>query len=324
MKIIAFAAATGLLAAGAALAQGNFPDRPVQMIVPFPPGGVVDITGRPFAAALEKVIKQPVVIVNKAGAAGAVGNAAAANASADGYTLLASLTSILIIPEADKLFNRKPAYTLDQLQPIALLSADPTYLAVQAQSPWKSVKELVEAAKAKPNSLSYSSSGVYGALHVPIEMFAHAAGIRMRHVPTSGGGPAVTALLGGHVDMTCGGPAALDAQAKAGKLRILAGWGAKRHPGLPDVPTFKELGYNIEYYIWVGLFAPAKVPQPIATKWRELVRQAATSAEFKEQMAKVNTPIYYLDAPEFRKFIDADQKRLAEVVKVIGKVDDKK
>jgi tripartite-type tricarboxylate transporter receptor subunit TctC len=324
MKHRLFLTAALLVLAAAAFAQEPYPSRPISMIVPYPPGGVVDLGGRPLAMAMEKVLKQPVVIANRAGAAGAVGIAAAAGAKPDGYTLLMAAPSIAVIPEADKLFGRKPAYALDQLTPVALISADPTYLAVRSDSPWKSLKDLVADAKQRPSQLSFSSSGIYGALHLPMEMFLHAAGLKMRHVPTNGGGPAVTALLGGHVDMTVGGPAALSAQIKAGKLRALAGWGAKRHELLPDVPTFKELGYDIEYHIWVAMFAPAGMPETPMKALRDAVRIAVEDADFKSTMAKLNTPVSYLDAPEFRKFLDIDAKRLADVVRVVGRVEEKK
>ena len=313
-----------LAAAAAAFAQEPYPGRPISMIVPYPPGGVVDLGGRPLAAAMEKFLKQPVVIANRPGAAGAIGIAAAAHAKPDGYTVLMAAPSLLVIPEADKLFGRKPVYALEQLAPIALVSADPTYLAVRADSPWKSLKELVEDARLRPGQLSFSSSGIYGALHLPIEMFLHAAGLKMRHLPTNGGGPAVTALLGGHVELTAGGPAALSAQIKAGKLRALAGWGGKRHELLPDVPTFKELGYDIEYHIWVAMFAPAGLPEAATKTLRDAVRVAVEDADFKATIPRLNTPIAYMDAPEFRKYLDVDAKRLAEVVKVVGRVEEKK
>jgi tripartite-type tricarboxylate transporter receptor subunit TctC len=309
------------LAAQPAVAQDAFPSRAITMIVPFPPGGVADITGRPTAAALEKVLKQPIAVTNRPGAGGAVGNAAVANAKPDGYTVLMALSSISVIPAADQLFDRKPAYALSQFAPIALISADPTFLTVRTESPWKTVKEFVAEAKKKPGQLSFSSSGVYGALHMPMEMFMHAAGIRMRHVPTTGGGPALTAILGGHVDVTAGGPAAISGHVKGGKLRPLAGWGTKRHPAYPDVPTFKELGYDVEYYIWAGLFAPAGTPEPVMKVLRDAVRKAVAEPEFKGQMEKVNSPIVYMDAPEFRKYWEADAKRLATAVKVVGKVE---
>jgi len=307
-----------------ALAQDAYPSRPITMVVPFPPGGVADITGRPTAIALERILKQPVVISNRAGAGGAVGNAAVANARPDGYTILMALSSISVIPEADKLFDRKPAYALDQFAPIALISADPTILVVHPSLPVKSLQELVALARSKPGQMSYSTSGIYGALHMPMEMFLHAAKLKMRAVHTTGGGPAITVLLGGHVEMTAGGPAAISGQVKAGKLRAVASWGAKRHEAFPDVPTFKELGYDIEYYIWAGMFAPRGTPEPVMNVLRDAARNAVEDADFRNAMAKVNSPVQYLDAPEFAKYWMADARRLAEVVKVIGRADEQK
>jgi tripartite-type tricarboxylate transporter receptor subunit TctC len=309
-----------LLTCGVAQAQETFPSRPITMIVPFPPGGVADITGRPTAAALEKILKQPVAITNRPGAGGAVGNAAVANAKPDGYTVLMALSSITVIPEADKLFERKPAYALDQLAPVALISADPVILVVHPSLPVKTLKEVVALARKQPGELSFSSSGVYGALHMPMEMFLHAAKLKMRHVPTTGGGPAITQLLGGHVTMSAGGPAAISGHVKAGKLRTVVSWGAERHPNYPDVPTFKEQGYDIVYYIWAGMFVPAATPAPVLKVLRDATRQAVADPDFKNQMAKLNSPVQYLDAPEFAKYLDADAKRLAAVVKVVGKV----
>jgi tripartite-type tricarboxylate transporter receptor subunit TctC len=309
-----------MLGCGVAQAQDVFPSRSITMIVPFPPGGVADTTGRPTAAALEKVLKQPVAITNRPGAGGAVGNAAVANAKPDGYTVLMALSSISVIPEADKLFNRKPAYTLDQLAPVALISADPMILVVHPSLPVKTVKEVIALARKQPGELSFSSSGVYGALHMPMEMFLHAAKLKMRHVPTTGGGPAITQLLGGHVTMTAGGPAAITPHVKAGKLRTIVTWGAERHPNYKEVPTFKEQGMDIVYYIWAGMFVPVATPEPVVKVLRDAVRQAVNDADFKSQMAKVNSPVNYLDAPDFAKYVDADAKRLAAVVKVVGKV----
>jgi tripartite-type tricarboxylate transporter receptor subunit TctC len=313
--------ALALAAAAGAHAQDAFPSRSVTMIVPFPPGGVADTTARPTAAAMEKVLNQPVAVLNRRGAGGAVGNAAIANAKPDGYTIGMVLSSISVIPAADKLFNRKPAYALDQFEPIALISADPTILVVNPSLPVKNLKELVALAKTKAGLLAFSSSGLYGALHMPMEMFLHAANLKMRHVPTTGGGPAITAVLGGHVDLTAGGPAAISGHVKAGKLRTIVSWGAERHPNYPDVPTFKELGYkNVEYYIWAGIVAPKGVPAPVVKTLREAARKTAADPSFKDAMAKVNSPVHYLDAPDFRKYWDADAERLAALVKVVGKV----
>ena len=317
--------AVSLLAfAAAGYAQEPFPSRAITMIVPFPPGGFVDLTGRPLAAAMEKIVKQPVTVSNRPGAVGAVGTAAAANAKPDGYTVLITASTISMVPEADKLFDRKPAYTTNQFAPIALIWTDPTYLVVRSESPWKSIKELVADARQRQGQVAFSSSGTYGAMHIPMEMFLQAEKLKMRHLPTTGGGPAITALLGGHVDMTVGGPTALSAHVKAGKLRGLAGWGGKRHALLPNVPTFMELGYKIEYYVWVGMFAPSATPDAMMKVLRGAARKAVEDSDFKGIMAKLSTPIYYLDAPEFRKFWDRDAERMAWVIKAIGRVEVKK
>jgi tripartite-type tricarboxylate transporter receptor subunit TctC len=295
------------------------------MIVAFPPGGVADITGRPTAAAMEKVLKQPVAVTNRPGAAGAVGNSAVANAKPDGYTILMALSSISVIPAADELFNRKPAYSLDQFAPIALVSADPTILVVHPSLPVKTLKELVTLARSKPGELTFSSSGIYGALHMPMEMFLHSAKLKMRHLPTSGGGPAIVAVLGGHAALTAGGPAAISGHVKAGKMRSIVSWGGSRIPSFKDVPTFKELGYkDVEYYIWAGLFAPRGTPESVMKVLRDAARRAVEDADFKNAMTKVSSLVQYMDAPEFQQYWLADAKRLAGLVKVVGKVEDKK
>ena len=309
------------LAAGAALAQDGYPSRPVTMVVAFPPGGVADITARPTALAMEKALRQRVIIENKPGAAGATGNAYVANSKPDGYTLLMALSSISVIPEAERLQGHKPPYELAQLAPIALISADPVVLVVREEAPWKTVSDFVADAKQRPGKITYSSSGIYGALHMPFVLFENATGTNLWHVPYNGGGPAVQALLGSQVDATVGGPAAMIGQVRAKRLRPLASFGAKRLSSLPEVPTLKELGIDAEYYIWAGLMVPAATPVAIQQKLRDAVRQAAHDPDFTTAMAKVETPVAYLDAPEFRKFWDADAQKLTEAVKRIKPVE---
>lgn len=306
-----------------AAAGEPYPTRPVNVVVPFPPGGIADLTARPLAAVLERILKQPVVIVNKTGAAGAVGMQSAAIAKPDGYTVMVALVSISTIPEVDALFGRKPAFTREQFIGIARLNADPPVLVVGADIPWKTVKELVEDGKKQPGKITYSSSGIYGASHVPMEMFLHAAGLNMRHLPTTGGAPAMTAVLGGHAAMWASPPAIAVPHLKAGKIRALATWGAKRLATLPDIPTMKELGYDIEYYLWTGLFAPKNVPANVVKVLRDATRQAAHDREFSNAMEKIQTPIAYQDADEFRAWWDRDAQILAGVIKRIGKIESK-
>ena len=308
---------------GAATAQ-DYPSKPVTMVLPFPPGGVAEIVGRPLALVMEKSLKQPMVLINRPGAGGMVGMASVAKGPADGYTLLMGLSSISIFPVSERINGKTPPYELADFAPIALVTADPTVLVVRADGPYKTVKDFVDGAKANPGKINYSSSGVYGTLHVAMEIFANAAGIKLFHIPYQGGGPAVTALLGGQVEASPQGPAAAIGQIRAGKMRALASWGTERLKLLPEIPTFKELGYDAEFYIWTGVFVPASTPPAVISRLREAVRLAATSDEFKAAMEKVSTPVAYLDAPEFQKYWDKDAARLKTALEKIGRVEEKK
>jgi tripartite-type tricarboxylate transporter receptor subunit TctC len=324
MALRALLSVLALVAGGLAAADEAYPTRPITIIVPFPPGGIADLTARPLAAALERGFKQPVVVSNKAGAAGAVGMQSVAIARPDGYTLLLGLVSISIIPEVDALFGRPPAFTREQFVGIARLNADPPLLVANAAMPWKSVEELLEDARKRPGEITYASSGIYGASHVPLEMLLHAAGgLKMRHLPTTGGGPATTAVLGKHAALWASPPALAVPHVKAGKLRPLATWGASRLASFPDVPTLRELGYDVEYSLWAGLFAPSGVPAGVVKALREATRQAVADSDFKAAMDKAQTPIAYQDADEFKAWWDRDAAMLARVIKKIGKIEAK-
>jgi tripartite-type tricarboxylate transporter receptor subunit TctC len=321
--IVRLLAAIGiaLSCAVSAAAQDAYPSRPISLVVPFPPGGVADIVARPFGEAIGRNLATPVVIENKPGAGGGIGMAYAAKAKPDGYTLLLALASISILPEADKITGRTPMYQLDQLVPIARVTADPTVLAVRAESPWKTLAEFVADAKNRPGAISYGSSGNYGTMHVPMEMFAARAGIKLLHVPFTGAGPAVIALLGGTIDAVASGPSTLIQQVKSGKLRVLASWGDKRLASLPEVPTMVELGFDAVFFQWSGLFAPAGTPEPVVARLREAARAAANDPKFVAAMATVDTPVQYMDAPEFQRFWDGDAKKLGDVVRRVGKLE---
>jgi tripartite-type tricarboxylate transporter receptor subunit TctC len=316
------AATATLPFAAAAQAQVEWPTRPVTMVVAFPPGGQADLAARPTAAALEKILRQPVVVQNRGGAAGAIGNAFVARAAPDGYTLLMALSSIAVIPEAEKLFGRAPPYTMDQFAPIALVNADPTMLAVPASAPWRTLEEFIAAARANPGSIPYGSSGTYGTLHVAMEMFTAAAGIRLLHVPFSGAGPAITALLGGQTQAMASAPGTLTQHARDGRIRVLACWGRERVAAFPDVPTFIEKGFSeVEFYIWAGLFAPAATPAPVITRLREAMRQAVQDPDLVRAFTAAGAPVAYMDTPDFQRFFDADTARLLRAVQRIGKVE---
>ena len=319
--VIGSAATAATLATRTAAAQGAYPTRAVTFINPFPPGGAVDVVGRPLAAVLEPMIQQPVVIDTKAGAAGAVGAQVAANAKPDGYTLLLTLGSISGFAEVDKLFGRQPKFTRADFIGIARFIVDPLVLVVNDQQPYKTLKEFVDDAKARPNQLIFSSSGLYGALHLPTAIFMKATGIRLRHLPTAGGGPALTAVLGNNSQVLVSSIAAANSQIKAGKLKPLAVFSAERAPALPEVPTLKELGYDVDFYLWLGMFAPKGTPEPIIGFWRDMSRKAADSEQFKSAVKNLGQDVAYLDQPEFKTFWDADAARVEDAVRSIGKVD---
>ena len=318
--VIGSTATAATLAAGPSFGQAAYPTQPVMLINPFPPGGAADVVGRPFAAALEPLLKQSVKIETKAGAAGAVGAQFAASAKPDGYTLLLHIVSISGFAEADRINGRQPKFTLDDFIPIARFTSGPVALYTNDQSPYKSLKELVEDCKKNPDKLIFSSSGIYGALHLPTQLFLQAAGIKMKHLPTNGGGPALTALLGNNAQILASSVAAASGQAKAGKVRPLAYYGNKRLASMPDVPTMKELGYDIEFYLWVGLFAPKGTPAAAVTKLREESRKAVATDQFKQSIANINDEVAYLDQPDFIKFLEADAKRVEDAVRQIGKL----
>jgi len=314
--------AAALLPAGSfAQDAANYPSRAITFIKPFPPGGAADVVGRPFAAVLEPIIKQPAVIDTKAGAAGAVGAQVAANAKPDGYTLLLHIVSISGFPEVDKLFGRQPKFTRADFIPIARFIADPCVLIVNDQTPYKTLKEFADDAMKRPNEIIFSSSGLYGALHLPMALYLKATGIKLRHLPTNGGGPALTALIGNNSQVLVSSIAACLGQIKGGKARALASFGAQRSQALPEVPTMKELGHDLEFYLWVGLFAPKGTPTPIITRLRDETRKAVATDQFRQAMTNLGQEVAYLDQAEFKTFWDADAKRVEEAVRAVGKVD---
>ena len=315
------AATAATIVARPAIAQDAYPSHAITMVSPFPPGGVSDTITRPLDAALETVFKQPVVLENKAGAAGAVGAQFVAAAKSDGYTLLTHIVSISGFAAVDKLFGRTPKFTNADFIPLARIIADPIVMIVNKDVPYRTLKDLVADAKANPDKLIYSSSGLYGASHIPTVLFAKSAGdLKMRHLPTNGGGPAVTAVLGGNVNFFMSPTSIALPHIRAGKVNALAVSSAKRAKSLPDVPTFKELGYDLEYYFWVGIFAPKGTPAPIVNTLREGLNKAAHSKQFIDTLDNLGQELAYMDQPEFIKFWAVDAKRQEDAINAIGRV----
>jgi len=220
----------------------------------------------------------------------------------------------------DKLFGRPPKFTRADFIPIARFTEGPMVLIVNDQTPYKTLKDLVDDAKKRPNEVIFSSSGLYGALHLPTALFMKAAGIQMRHLPTNGGGPALTALLGNNSQVLVSSIAAASAHLRSGKARALACFSEKRAASLPDVPTLKELGHDVLFSLWVGLFAPKGTPANVVARLREESKKAVANPQFVKAIQNIGDVVAYLDQPDFAKFWDEDARRVEEAVRSIGKV----
>ena len=314
-------AAVGFCAPLAAQTQPAFPNKSITMVVPFPPGGVADIVARPVAEAMARELGQPVVIENKPGAGGGIGMGMVAKAKPDGYTVLMALSSLSVIPEADTLVGRPAMYAHTDLRPIARYTADPTVLAVRADAPWKTAKEFVEDARRRPKAINYGSSGNYGTMHVPMEILAQTSAIALTHVPFTGAGPAVLALLGGQIEAVSTGPSTVLQHVKAGKIRVLGHWGTGKLESMPDVPSLKDQGFNAEYAQWSGLFVPSGTPEAVVQRLRAAARMAAQDTKAREVIHNAGSPVQFLDSADFEKYVQADIKRMSDVVRRMGKLE---
>jgi tripartite-type tricarboxylate transporter receptor subunit TctC len=320
--VVGSAAVAATVATRTAGAQNAYPTHAITVINPFPPGGASDVVTRPLVAVLEPIVKQPVVIETKAGAAGQVGAQVAANAKPDGYTLLTHITSISGFAEVDRLFGRTPKFTNADFIPIARIVADPCLLVVNDKQPYKTLRDFIDDAKKRPDQIIFSSSGLYGALHIPMALLMKAAGgLKLRHLPTNGGGPALTALLGDNSQVLASSVSAAMSQIKAGKVRPLALFGGQRSKSLPDLPTLKELGFDIEYYLWVGMFAPKNTPASVITYLRDVINKGAHGDQYKTALTNLGLELAYMDQAEFAKFWADDTKRIEDAVRQIGRVE---
>ena len=320
-QLIRLALSVAFACTGLAAVAQTYPSKPITMVVPFPPGGVADTVGRPVAEAMSRYLKQSIVVENKGGAGGGIGMAQVAKSRPDGYTLLMSLSSLVVLPEADKILQRAPMFQVNQLKPIARFTADPTVLVVRSDSPWKNYAEFMAYAKANPGRISFGSSGNYGTMHVPMEQLKAATSSFMLHVPYTGAGPAVLSLLSGQIEALSTGPASVKQHIASGRLRALAHWGDGRLASMPEVPSFKELGVPIQYSQWSGLFVPADTPAAVVDSLRQAAKFAAQDPRAVAALTAAGTSFMYQDAPEFERFVQADAKDMSALVTRIGKVD---
>jgi tripartite-type tricarboxylate transporter receptor subunit TctC len=322
MKTIAtVAAAVLVLSANVARAQDAFPTRLVTVVNPNAPGGTADIITRGMTEPLQRAFKQSVVTVNRPGAGGAVGGAAVASGPADGYTVLLNTVTHVLIPITDNLFGRSSGYTPADYILLARISADPLLLVVHPSLPAKTAKEFVELARRRPGDIVFSSTGTYGSGHIAMAMLMRAANVNLLHSPYNGAGPAMVALLGGHVQSFFAPSGVASPHVQAGKLRLLAQSGAKRVAAFADTPTAKETGYDVEFSLWTGYFAPMRTPAAAVGAWQAALRASATDSKFKSTMEKVNVTVDYLDGDALKAWYEAELKRLDREIRAIGKIE---
>jgi tripartite-type tricarboxylate transporter receptor subunit TctC len=318
MRVVAgFLCALLAVICGSPAQAQSYPTKPVRLIVPYAPGGFADVAARIVAEKLQQRLGQQVIVENRSGGNGFIGTTAGAKAPADGYTLLVAHTGEFAVSPA--VFKDIPFELERDFESITMISIAPLLVAANAKSPIQSIPDLIATAKAKPNTVGMGTPGTASINHLAGEWFADAAGIKLLHVPYKGGGPSMAAALSGEVMITAQSPGVANPHVKSGKFRLLGSWGGKRIPTLPDVPTLREQGYDAEFYIWAALFAPKGLPADIAERLRSVSRQVARDADFGKAMGGMNTPIDYRDGAEFRAFLDADSKRLAEVIRKMGK-----
>ena len=306
---------SGLLA-GSARAQEAWPARPVKLVVPYPPGGNADNVARLLATQLSDRLGQQVIIDNRPGAGGTIGAAAVAKAPADGYTLLLDATAFTVNPA---LFPRLPYDAGKDFAPVSLVIESPLLLVVPTASPFRSVAQLLAAARAQPGKLSYASAGNGGAQHLAGELFKQGAKVFMTHIPYRGGAPALTDLIGGQVDMMFSAVSASAPFVKGGKLRVLAVTSGKRLPAWPEVPTVAESGLpGYSATVWYGVVAPAKTPQPIIDRLYKELNAVLQDEKVRASMAQNDFYAEESNPASFGKFIRAEAQKWGQVVKAAG------
>jgi tripartite-type tricarboxylate transporter receptor subunit TctC len=297
--------------------QDKYPSRAIEMVVAFPAGGFADVTGRIFAEEMSKVLSVPITPINKGGATGSLAATSMLNAPKDGYSILVNTLGGMVLAPVTlkdvKYDANKDFY------PVAFITSAPDGLTVRAESPYKNIHDLIEAAKKNPNKLSYGTAGTGVGGHFNSLIFSQVTGIKIKHVPYKGGGEYIPALLGGHLDFVIGTAIATLPQESAGKLRTLILMGANKMRGLPSVPTTAELGIKGDYLdSWAGAFVTAGTPKPVLDTLTAAAEKVVKSKEFGARIEKTGGAVRYVSPYEFRSMIDRDKNTALEVAKKEG------
>ncbi|MBI4966246.1 MAG: tripartite tricarboxylate transporter substrate binding protein [Desulfomonile tiedjei] len=296
------------------LSAADFPTKEVQIIVPWAAGGATDLIFRAVAASTGQYLGKAVVVVNRPGGGGAVGYTEASQAPPDGYTLVSAITPLTILPH-----QVKTAFTCKSFDPVINVSSDPSMFLARPDAPWKDLKEFVDYAKKNPGMITVGNSGAGGGVHLVAVAFEKAAGVKFNHIPFSGGGPSVTALLGGHINAVSVSPPEGIPQVQAGKLKIVALFADKRLEMFPKVPTVNEDGVNFVMGMWRGLAAPKGTPPDVIKKLHDAFKKGMEDPAFKKSAADMAVNVHYLGPEDFGKLMASENDFYAGLVKEVKK-----
>jgi len=298
-------------------AQDKFPSRPIEMVIAFPAGGFADVTGRIFAEELSKVLNAPIAPINKGGATGSLAATAMLGSPKDGYSMLVNTLGGMVL--APVTLKDVKYDTNKDFYPVAFITSAPDGLTVNADSPFKALHDLIDAAKKNPNKLSYATAGTGVGGHFNSLILSQVAGIKIKHVPYKGGGEYIPALLGGHLDFVIGTAIATLPQESAGKLRTLALMGGNKMTGLPTVPTTVELGIKGDYMdSWAGAFVTTGTPRPVIDTLTAAAEKVIKSKDFGARIEKTGGVVKYISPAEFRSIIERDKNTALEIAKKEG------
>ncbi len=293
----------------------TFPTKPINVVVSAAAGGTTDVPTRILASKAEKLLGQPVIVTNKPGATGMIGRVAVTQAAPDGYTLGICSTAMTCNVEWEIANGRNPAVTRYDFIPIGSYGMSPFLVVVPYNSSWRTLNDLINDCRAKPNHYAFGSAGLYGDSHIGCEILTRANGIRCRHVPFKGGGPTLTALVGGHIDFATQFPTTSIPLARGNKLRVLAVQSDKRHKFIPDAPTVRELGIDAQWITWRGFVVSQKTPEPIVKKLRDITTRVFGGRSFVDAIEKLGDEVHPVSGVELANYWTKESEKIGKLMK---------